>query len=296
MKLLKKGSQGPDVEFLQERLTANGFHTAADGQFGPKTLQAVEQFQASSGIAADGIVGPQTWNLLLVESRVVNPYSGGAIPDLEALGKAALEGATKRAARSAVLWCAINDIGLVEQPNGSNGGPQIRHLTHWWSDADLKVPEEDREAPQSYWDYVRVNDEKLPPWCAIAVSSWLRIGLQLQAKPWADHPFGTWLGGVAQLEEWGREKECSEPVWPLVRATGDSRVFAYAEAGAIFTMGRGGSGSDPTTSIRNGHTGLVIADDGDRIYTCEANVGNAVGWKHRKKSDLRMFISWWEAL
>jgi hypothetical protein len=53
---LKKGSKGPDVIYLQQKVG-----TAADGDFGPKTHAAVLAFQTSKGLVADGIVGPKTW-------------------------------------------------------------------------------------------------------------------------------------------------------------------------------------------------------------------------------------------
>lgn len=53
---LKKGSKGPDVIYLQQKVG-----TAADGDFGPNTHKAVVAFQTSKGLVADGIVGPKTW-------------------------------------------------------------------------------------------------------------------------------------------------------------------------------------------------------------------------------------------
>ena len=43
-----------------------GYYTIdIDGLFGGGTESAVKKFQASVGIAADGIVGQDTWNKLL---------------------------------------------------------------------------------------------------------------------------------------------------------------------------------------------------------------------------------------
>jgi murein DD-endopeptidase MepM/ murein hydrolase activator NlpD len=53
---LKKGSKGADVIYLQQKVG-----TAADGDFGPKTHNAVIAFQRSRGLVTDGIVGPKTW-------------------------------------------------------------------------------------------------------------------------------------------------------------------------------------------------------------------------------------------
>jgi peptidoglycan hydrolase-like protein with peptidoglycan-binding domain len=54
-------TQNEDVRYLQRLLNANGYSVNTDGGFGPKTQQAVINFQKSKGIQADGIVGPKTW-------------------------------------------------------------------------------------------------------------------------------------------------------------------------------------------------------------------------------------------
>jgi peptidoglycan L-alanyl-D-glutamate endopeptidase CwlK len=61
MATLKKGSSGPDVTRLQEKLKALGFDPGnIDGKFGPGTDAAVRAFQASEGLLVDGIVGRRT--------------------------------------------------------------------------------------------------------------------------------------------------------------------------------------------------------------------------------------------
>lgn len=66
MKILKYGSRGPSVELLQLALNRAGFGVLeTDGIFGEMTKNAVIRFQASNGLSADGIVGPQTHRSLL---------------------------------------------------------------------------------------------------------------------------------------------------------------------------------------------------------------------------------------
>jgi peptidoglycan hydrolase-like protein with peptidoglycan-binding domain len=63
--LLKEGASGPLVRQLQEKLAGGGFNPGQiDGIYGPKTREAVIQFQNSKGLAPDGIVGTQTWGAL----------------------------------------------------------------------------------------------------------------------------------------------------------------------------------------------------------------------------------------
>lgn len=68
--LLRRGSRGADVLYVQELLNAVSRvdpavpQIAEDGIFGPATQRAVIAFQRAYGLDADGIVGPLTWNAL----------------------------------------------------------------------------------------------------------------------------------------------------------------------------------------------------------------------------------------
>lgn len=60
-RLLKKGSKGESVKWLQERLNAlNGANLNVDGVYGDKTKKAVIEWQAKKGLNIDGIAGEQT--------------------------------------------------------------------------------------------------------------------------------------------------------------------------------------------------------------------------------------------
>jgi putative peptidoglycan binding protein len=63
--VLQLHSLGDLVVWLQEHLVSVGYATAVDGDFGPTTQTAVEQFQSARGLTVDGIVGPATWAALL---------------------------------------------------------------------------------------------------------------------------------------------------------------------------------------------------------------------------------------
>ena len=281
--MLKNGDQGNEVRELQQLLVFQGFMHASevDGDFGDVTEAAVRQFQDANDLKADGLVGPRTWSELRVASRIAPLYAN----DREML-LAQIKDVEDSPAKRAVLF-AINDLNRKESPPGSNGGDLIRHLVH-----------NPFQGGQTYYDYIQwhPNDDKdaMPPWCALAVSNWIAFGVP--ATHWGDdeppsddpkvkvHPFPKWFGGVAQIEEWAEEHDVFTK---RTKFKGDWPV------GAVFTMGRSGSGSDPSTSIRNGHTGLVVADIGGAILTVEGNTGNAVLHKVRKKTSLRGFAKWW---
>ena len=62
---LRKGDSGPPVMKLQALLTGKMYYSGlADGNFGDKTLRAVEDFQRARSLKVDGIVGNLTWNAL----------------------------------------------------------------------------------------------------------------------------------------------------------------------------------------------------------------------------------------
>jgi hypothetical protein len=59
--LLKPGATGAEVKTLQRALARAGHSPGpVDGDYGPKTEQAVSATQRSAGITIDGIYGPQT--------------------------------------------------------------------------------------------------------------------------------------------------------------------------------------------------------------------------------------------
>ena len=62
--ILRRGSKGFDVKFLQERLGMFGYSVAMDGDFGTKTEATVKRFQQDYRLTADGVVGLKTWNVL----------------------------------------------------------------------------------------------------------------------------------------------------------------------------------------------------------------------------------------
>ena len=69
---LRNGSTGPAVKAVQSAVG-----TGADGGFGPATVGAVQTFQRTHGLAADGLVGVGTWRALLKATAPVPPKTSG---------------------------------------------------------------------------------------------------------------------------------------------------------------------------------------------------------------------------
>ena len=74
--LFRNGDEGPEVYAIQWLLRAHGYNLGVDGQFGPETRSRVIAFQGAEGLAADGVVGPDTW-AALVDIPLVNENDSG---------------------------------------------------------------------------------------------------------------------------------------------------------------------------------------------------------------------------
>ena len=257
MKQIERGDTGKEVALLQQRLIAKGFLPGkVDGVFGPKTEDAVVQFQASQGLVVDGIVGTRTWSALLAEPEVEIESSYYTKEGETLAAKIPMQTPDDP---TRVLLAALRTLGWREKPDGSNDGPEVGKISDGWMG----------------------KDDPNPPWCALAVSYWLREGLRKTS--YDQIPFGKRLGSVYQIESWGKKQ---------------GRIFRPHEfpgdpSGAIFTMGRAGSGSDLSSSVAAGHTGLVLCKQGDLLVTVEGNTGNAVKSLTRRPSTLRGLVKWW---
>lgn len=66
---VRQGDKNHPVKTLQDLLNAQGFPVGVDGTFGPQTDAAVRDFQRSRSLSVDGIVGPATWPVLVIQVR-----------------------------------------------------------------------------------------------------------------------------------------------------------------------------------------------------------------------------------
>ncbi|UQN09108.1 N-acetylmuramoyl-L-alanine amidase [Deinococcus sp. QL22] len=62
---VRRGNTEDAVQAVQSQLRSRGFAVAVDGVFGAGTESAVQSFQSSQGLGADGIAGPNTWVALV---------------------------------------------------------------------------------------------------------------------------------------------------------------------------------------------------------------------------------------
>ena len=80
---LATGSTGPDVRRVQILLVMIKLldFSGIDGNFGPKTQDAVRSFQQGNNLTPDGVVGPVTWNAFPADpnTQEVKRGSTGAV-------------------------------------------------------------------------------------------------------------------------------------------------------------------------------------------------------------------------
>jgi peptidoglycan hydrolase-like protein with peptidoglycan-binding domain len=87
---IQQGSVGNDVRRLQRLLVMMKQldFTGIDGNFGPRTKDAVRSFQQGNGLTVDGIVGPATWAKLPADPDTPLLQEGASGPVVKALQKA----------------------------------------------------------------------------------------------------------------------------------------------------------------------------------------------------------------
>lgn len=85
LRLLNPAMTGPDVSWLQQRLTLAGIHIADNGTFDAATDAAVKAFQAQHDLKADGVVGPVTRSALediplIMPAKSLTPATAEPMP------------------------------------------------------------------------------------------------------------------------------------------------------------------------------------------------------------------------
>ncbi len=76
---LRQGARGAAVSQLQQKLRGHGYNVSVDGDFGPRTADAVRSFQRAHGLGVDGVVGPRTWQALNGAGGVLPPSGGQSV-------------------------------------------------------------------------------------------------------------------------------------------------------------------------------------------------------------------------
>lgn len=81
----REGDSGRNVVTIQYLLRARGYSLSVDGAFGPTTKSRVMSFQSSQGLSADGIVGTNSGEALIITVRRGARAPGSAAQPLRLL-------------------------------------------------------------------------------------------------------------------------------------------------------------------------------------------------------------------
>ena len=138
---VKAGRTGPLARTVQYLLNAQGYAISIDGNVGSQTTDAIKVFQTDNGLTVDGIVGNQTWPLLIVE--VAQGDSGDAVSaaqdqlalrDLPQCRNLTVDGdfgsLTYAAVRAFQTYIKDNQAALVDEPVVVDG---IVGVNTWYS-------------------------------------------------------------------------------------------------------------------------------------------------------------------
>ncbi len=219
----------PNVEAVQVRLKALRIDPGTiDGDFGDQTEQAVRLFQARSAdetgepLEIDGIVGPKTWGALFAPGVTPMPPPPPPPP------------ATSLTA--ALLDIAGEEVGVREQPPGSNRGPKV----------------------DQYIQSVGLNPSQDSfPWCMCFVY-WCFVQATQRVAATNQVPK---TGGVH--DAWNRSRKKDGVT--IVTAEAAQRDPGLVVPGMVFFINTGGS---------HGHTGIVAANVNGLLETIEGNTND----------------------
>lgn len=74
----ERGDDGQEVLSIQKRLVELNYTVSKlDGDFGPETEAAIKKFQADRGLEIDGVIGPQTYKILM--NKEMPPNRGSSL-------------------------------------------------------------------------------------------------------------------------------------------------------------------------------------------------------------------------
>ena len=215
-----------DLGYTQPGKTGGTEPLGADGLFGQDTADAVELFQVrhtdahGAPLTVDGEVGPETWAALFGAVTLhVSKSRGGDSPILDA-----------------VLDVASEEVGVLEEPPGSNRGKRVQEFQR------------------------TVGVSPGDPWC-VAFVYWCFKQAAEEAKINNPMEKECRTGGVLDL--WNRARGAKN-----VAAVGTDQALddpSLLKPGMVFIISTGGG---------HGHTGLVSRVVGDRLETIEGNTND----------------------
>lgn len=253
--LIRRGSKGTYVKKCQNLLIQKGYELpkyGADGDFGAEMYSAVIKFQREHGLEVDGIVGAKTWEALFAAEDIgeeeIKP--GSETKPEETKPEVTLEPTPSVGGaydKQKVIKIALAEVGYLEKRTNS------------------QLDDKTANAGYNNWNkYARDIDEKYPTfyngkkngysWCDIFVD-WCFIqayGVDA-AKKLLGQPDRSAGAGCQYSANYFRRM---------------GQFYTSPQVGDQVFFGNYGN---------EGHTGLVVAVNGDIITTVEGNTSGGSG-------------------
>ncbi|WAH36560.1 peptidoglycan-binding protein [Alicyclobacillus dauci] len=105
---LQMGTQGSDVETLQQALNQQGgTNLTVDGKFGAATQQALENFQTAHGLAATGVCDFSLWNTILQLSAPAATITAGQQVNIDEIAQGMAGG-------TVTAWYHVPNVGWID--------------------------------------------------------------------------------------------------------------------------------------------------------------------------------------
>ena len=152
----KQGQSGPEVAAIQEQLLMEGYDIGIpDGVYGARTVAAVKKYQASMGLAADGVIGNFTYKKLM----------GKEMPSRRSLNSNRSYGSSygygSRTAR-ALISTAYDYVGVPYVFGGTTpwGFDCSGYTQYVFRQMGIEIP---RTADAQYYAYPKVSSSELEP-------------------------------------------------------------------------------------------------------------------------------------
>lgn len=144
---LGMGSSGAAVKQLQHKL-----HVSASGFYGSQTKRAVQRFQESHGLTADGVAGPATLNALGVTVRQASYGTGGTSAQSGGAGSGSSgSSANVPAALKQIAQCESGGDPHAVSPSGRYRGKYQFDRATWKAAGGTGDP---AKAPESTQDRI----------------------------------------------------------------------------------------------------------------------------------------------
>jgi lysozyme family protein len=199
--IIRRGSRGEPVAELQKLLRDAGLSPGSvDGIFGGKTEAAVREFQQASGLEADGVVGPRTWDALI------------PVDDLSHAS-----GGDETTSTSSTLRQAVLNFAVQEASKGRRHAPG--------NEIDRLVLDPLRPILKQLGHLGQTQDDVFFNWCA----SWVTYVCRSQGIRIPDR-YKTFWASVAKVDAW-RDMAMDLDAWfrvgTRVPSAGDIVVYNW---------------------------------------------------------------------